>query len=206
MSKVQHTPAGTPYLDVPSKSTSPIYLTAFYPGDVQRNYEAMNIPSVNHELISVPLPYTLADAQFWVDLQVKGGSAHSLQVLRSEDPENGPLIGTVSLTPHEKSTSLLHEGLPSVENECELGYWLHPDFRGMGLMHSGVAVALDWARSECAVKSVFVRVCEQNVGSRRIVESFEDFVRDEALDNTVEWPKAKGGTGKRKVLAWRWTF
>ncbi|KAL3679207.1 hypothetical protein R1sor_022163 [Riccia sorocarpa] len=120
-----------------------------------------------------------------------------LQVLRSSDPVTGPLIGSVSLAPPEYSESLneLRKDIPRVEqeseNQCELGYYLHPDWRGMGIMSAGVQALVQWARKEHGV-SPFVRVVEHNASSRKVIDGIKQFVRDEERDGFMDWPEKKG--------------
>ena len=89
------------------------------------------------------------------------------------------------------------------ENECELGYYLHPDWRGKGIMHSAVRALLWWAEEERRADNVMVRALEGNMESRRVIESLKEFVREEEKDDWIDWPEAKGGE-RKKVLTWKW--
>jgi len=149
-------------------------------------------------LISVPKPYTLSDATFWLSLQFSGASALPLQALRSHDPETGPFIGAVSLVPSASSTYILRESRPG---EYVLGYYLHPDFRQRGIMRDAVLALLAWSVKEQGVRDVRVDVAVENVGSRRLVESLEGFERLEGEQDLV-WPESKGG-GRKKIWSWQ---
>lgn len=66
----------------------------------------------------------------------------------------------------------------------ELGYYLHPDWRGKGIIKSGVKAALAYAETEFGVQKVVVQIAEDNLNSRRVIESMGDyFVRLEGRDN-----------------------
>jgi len=201
--QLQYTPFGTPFIKIAIESDAPVYLTPFTPTDEDAVQKIMSLPSLYNHLIAVPQPYTPADAKFWVDLQLSGSGNLPLQVLRSLDPETGHLIGSVALEPITGSISALQRLTPSSDDECELGYYLHPDFRGKGIMKPAVEALLWWAREERGVKTVVVRVLQENRGSRRIVEAIEGFVREEAQDDWIDWPEKKGG-GRRRMLVWRW--
>lgn len=69
-------------------------------------------------------------------------------------------------------------------------------------MRNAVLAILAWAVREKGVKRVIVNVEAENVGSRRIVESLEGFVREEG-EKVVDWPEAKGG-GRRRLGRWIW--
>jgi RimJ/RimL family protein N-acetyltransferase len=205
--QLQHTPSGSPYIALSTASSTAIYLTQFYSTDINRVQETVSIPEVYLHLIAVPQPYTLADAEWWINHQVTGKSNLPLQVLRSDDPETGKFIGSVSLMPPDsEALARVRDKMPGcgpAENEFELGYYLHPDARGKGIMRSAVKALLDWGTNHCEVKTVVVRISEDNLASRRVVEGMKEFVREGANDDWVDWPEEKGG-GRRKVLVWRW--
>jgi RimJ/RimL family protein N-acetyltransferase len=206
--KLEHTTSGKPYVLIPTSSPTPIYLTEFYSIDVQLVHATLSIPEVYLHLVSVPQPYTIADAEWWINLQMTGSSNLPLQILRSGDPETGSFIGSVSLMPADseaflavKDKLVLKKG-PG-ENECELGYYLHPDWRGKGIMRNAVRALVWWGREEKGADNVIVRVLEGNLASRAVVESMKEFVREEEKDDWIDWPELKGG-GRRKILVWRW--
>ncbi|KAH8805974.1 acyl-CoA N-acyltransferase [Xylogone sp. PMI_703] len=212
---LHYTSSGNPYIQLATASEQPIYLTTFYLTDGPAIVDIMSLPTVYNHLIAVPFPYTPSDASFWINLQLSGTSNLPLQVLRAGDPETGRFIGACSLNPitpppppsnppEQHNPSALKTIIPKTEKEYELGYYLHPDFRGKGIMRPAVEALVDWAVREHGVQSVAVRVVEGNVGSRRIVESISDFKRVEEEDDWIVWPEVKGGGGKKRIYFWRW--
>ena len=207
--KLEHTLTGKPYIALKTSSSTPIYLTEFYPADATAVQAALSLPSLHLNLISIPHPYTLADAEWWINLQLTGNSNLPLQVLRAGDPETGLFVGSVSLMPANSEALLvirekidLRKRGPG-EDECELGYYLHPGWRGKGIMRNAVQALICWARGERGVENVIVRVLEGNRESRGVIESLREFVRQEEMDDWVDWPEGKGG-GKRRILVWKW--
>lgn len=212
--KLQYTASGSPYIAIPSRSSTPIYLTMYYANDAPAAHSILTIPAINLALVSVPLPYTLDLAEAWVKNQLAGTPSGNLplQILRSGSPdENGTLIGSVSLMPPDsevmtklRESNVLPETLKAA-SECELGYYLSPDWQGKGIMKSGVKALLAWGRAEAGVEAVMVRVVEDNAASRRVIESLGDeyFVRTEGADYYFDWPEKKGG-GRKKLLTWKW--
>jgi RimJ/RimL family protein N-acetyltransferase len=205
--QLEHTPSGSPYVAVPSRSETPIYLTTYYAKDPPDVESALKLPEVNFYLISAPTPYTLADAEWWVNQQLTTPANLPLQVLRAGSPgEDGKLIGTVSLMPPDSQVvTRLRELLPNSlkeGNECELGYYLHPDWRGKGIMKAGVKALLATAKTEYGVSRVIVRIAEDNLNSRRVVESMGgEWVRTEGECPELDWPETKGG-GRKQILSW----
>jgi RimJ/RimL family protein N-acetyltransferase len=208
LQKVHHTPSGKPYIILDTNCSTPIYLTPFYNTDVTTLQATVSIPAIATELISVPQPYTIDSAQFWIDLQLSGKCNLPLQVIRSSDPESGQLIGSASLMPLDSDgMEKLRSKLPKAKgkmigNEHELGYYLHPEWRGKGIMTAVVRALVEWGKAEYGAVTV-IRVAEQNTQSRKVVERFEKFTRDETRDDWVDWPVEKGG-GRRKLLFWKW--
>jgi len=89
--------------------------------------------------------------------------------------------------------------------EFELGYYLHPDWQGKGIVSAAVTALVDWGEREMGVRRVVLRILEDNVKSRGIVGHVGGlFKRCEEEDGWVDWPEIKGG-GRRKLLVWRWS-
>jgi hypothetical protein len=84
--KLAHTPSGSPYIPLTTSAAVPIFLTEYHPTDTAAVHATVSLPSIGQNLISVPQPYTLADAEWWVASQRSGKASLPLQVLRSGDP------------------------------------------------------------------------------------------------------------------------
>lgn len=208
--KLQHTSTGAPYIELKTRSQVPIFLTEMRIADAEPHQKIMSIESLNNSLISPPKPYNLDDAKWWIEQQTTGKADLPLTVLRISDPENGEMIGGVSLGPREKpSKSALKkqkvDAGVKVGKDVDLGYYLHPDWRGKGIIKPAVQALIDWGRVEEGVQTVFVRVAEDNIASRTIISSFDSFVRINGDDDFQEWPEKKGG-GRKKLFIYEWTL
>ncbi|TVY34466.1 hypothetical protein LSUB1_G005335 [Lachnellula subtilissima] len=183
--KLEHTPSGTPYIALTTRTQVPIYLTKLRESD----------------------PYTLDSAKWWLDQQLSGQADLPLTCLRASDPETGPFIGSIGLAPHDgPMASVVREQKERVEGEgrdVDLGYYLHPDWQGKGIMKPAVRAIVDWGRNYESVRTVFVRVLQDNVASMRIVTSLPQFVRCNGEDDFTQYPENKGG-GKRRMYIWEW--
>jgi hypothetical protein len=51
--------------------------------------------------------------------------------------------------------------------------------------------------------NLLVRVLEENIESRRVVEGISEFVRVNGMNDYMEYPENKGG-GKRRSFIWEW--
>lgn len=210
---VQQTTDGRPYIPLITTSPTPIFLTSLYAKDNEAMHRILNLPEIKPHLISIPQPYTLADAEWWISYQLTGTSNLVLQALRAGFPdESGEFIGAVSLMP--SSSEALREvqdrisgttGQKEVgpgEGECELGYYLAPEWRGKGVMGAGVKALVEWGR-ENGGQNVIVKILEENKASRNVVEGMGGWERLEGRDEWVDWPEKKGG-GRKRLWVWRW--
>lgn len=64
----------------------------------------------------------------------------------------------------------------------EIGYWLHPDFRGRGLMSEAVRLLGDWALGEQGMQRVEIRVATGNLASQRVARA-AGYVEEGTLRN-----------------------
>jgi len=187
----------TDYLTIQNTtSTTPIYLTKYFITDIPASVNIHTNEAVYSKLMFVPHPYTTADAESWITSQLLPVPIPAIlpyQVIRANHPDqNGLFIGGASLCLKEDGSG-----------EHELGYYLHPDWRGKGIMRAAVRELVEWATKEQGAKAI-VRVAEGNLESRRVIEGMPEWERVESRDGDVDVPEVKGG-GKRHVLFWKWT-
>ncbi|CAG8982213.1 hypothetical protein HYALB_00003650 [Hymenoscyphus albidus] len=207
--KLQHTPTGRPYIALQTHSPTPIFLTELLPRDAHTLVATMSLPAVNNALLSPPKDYTLASAEWWIAHQRSGKADLPLATLRAGDAESGGLIGGVSLGPGPrigvKGSSALGEAGGDGGNgiDVELGYYLHPDWQGKGIIKPAARALIEWGRAEKGVNRVRVKVVEENMKSRANIESFGEFVRVNGEEEYLEWPLEKGG-GRKKLLVFEW--
>lgn len=87
----------------------------------------------------------------------------------------------------------------------ELGYYLHPDWQGKGIMHHAVKGIVEWGLREggAEAKTVIVKADGDNDRSRSVFERTGEWEELREREEEIEWPDGKGG-GKKKVMTWRW--
>jgi hypothetical protein len=76
---LEHTPASTPYIPLKTRSQVPIYLTKLKESDAQAMANTLSIEALNNALISIPKPYTLDSAKWWINQQRKPTSRVSIR-------------------------------------------------------------------------------------------------------------------------------
>lgn len=191
----QRTSSGAPYIPLKTRSSTPIFLTSLFPTDAHVLTVIMNIEDINNAFGSLPKPYTLAHAEKRIAQVLSGDTDLALCALRSGAPgPEGRLVGGCSLA------------LKPPTRNVGVGYFLHPDFHGLGIVREALRAAVTWGRRECGVNDVRVDVADGNVASRAVVEKIEEFVLIEGEEGVkmIKWPDTKGGE-VRRVLGWVWT-
>jgi RimJ/RimL family protein N-acetyltransferase len=135
------------------------FLSTFEESDAEALYEVLSIRSISNCLIRVPEPYTLENAKTWIsgilvsqarllaiptvaerhDVFFTQTNPLPLQVIR----HNGKLVGAIS---HSNRTN---------DGVVEMGYYLHPDHQGKGVMQAAGRKLLQYAANEFGIRRVF---------------------------------------------------
>lgn len=121
---------------VPELESDGIRLRAFQATDAKRVVEACNDERTQFWLTLMPSPYQLSDAEAFIESR-KGVLATGDGVVWAiADAQSDELIGCVSLFDmnHRIDKTL-----------AEIGYWLHPDARGRGVMRTAVRLVIEQA-------------------------------------------------------------
>jgi RimJ/RimL family protein N-acetyltransferase len=136
---------------VPELEADGIRLRAFRATDAKRVVEACNDERTQFWLAGLPSPYQLSDAEVFIETRKGVLAAGDGVVWAIADAESDELIGCVSMFDmnHRIDKTL-----------AEIGYWLHPDARGRGVMTTAVRLVIEQA---------FKPVEEGGFGRRRLV-------------------------------------
>jgi RimJ/RimL family protein N-acetyltransferase len=126
-------------------------LRPFRPADAERIVEACNDERTQYWLAGLPSPYTLQDAQTFIEgrpepMATGEGVSWAIADLGSDE-----LLGCVSVF-----------GMNSRLDKTvgEIGYWMHPAARGRKVMSTAVGLVVDHA---------FTPVADGGLGRRRLV-------------------------------------
>ena len=133
-------------------------LRPWQPGDAEAVAAAANDPQIAANLRNVfPHPYTLADAQWYVNDCIAQGEARQLTRAIVIDGKAAGSIGVfVKDDVYEKS--------------AELGYWLARDHWGRGVMTEAVRQLGREAFRRFDVLRIYAEPFADNQGSRRVLE------------------------------------
>ena len=102
-----------------------------------------------------PHPYTLADAQWWVEKEMAEASSTNFAIV-----VDGAAVGGIGLTFY---TDVFRRS-------AEIGYWLGEEFWGKGIVTEAVRALTDYAFSNFDLCRVYAGVFEWNPASMRVLE------------------------------------
>ncbi|MBD8871073.1 GNAT family N-acetyltransferase [Nocardioides donggukensis] len=142
--------------DVPVLSDGSVTLRALRLDDVPRVVEQCTDPA-SITWTTVPVPYDEAEARTWIGRVVPAGWVEGVDLTFAVEHE-GAFAGSVSLRPRGGW-------------EAEIGFGLHADARGRGVMRAGLDLLLDWAFADRGRRVVHWRANVGNWASRRVVWS-----------------------------------
>ena len=134
------------------------YLSPIAASDKAAYLEHFADPEIGRMLLSVPVPYTEAEADQWIARRLNNAREHDIQfgIRRA----NGFLIGGIGLV-EERSTAI-YRG--------EIGYWLARDYRGRGLMPRAIRSFAEYAFRELQLHKLTATTYPFNPSSSRALE------------------------------------
>ena len=151
---------------------TPFTLRPWRPSDAEAVAAAADNPKIAANLRNVfPSPYTLADAEWYVNDCVAQGEARQLTRAIVIDGKAAGSIGVfVKDDVYEKS--------------AELGYWLAEEHWGRGIMTEAVRQICREAFDRFDILRIFAEPFADNLGSRRVLEK-ADFTCEGTMRNGV---------------------
>lgn len=149
----------TAWLEAPVLEGSSVRLRPWRPDDAPRIVEACNDPRTSHWLGRLPSPYTLADAEAYLQDRIEVLATGTAVGWAAADPASDLALGSVSLFE-------LTAG-----RQAEVGYWTHPDARGRGVMTEAVTLAVRHAFGPLGLRRLTAFAAVDNAASRHVIET-----------------------------------
>ena len=146
------------------------------PGDEDAIVAGLNEPEAARFLPLIPSPYTLADAEDWVERCREAWHAEQSWPFAIVDEATGAFLGSVEL----------HRTPPTV------GYWVAASERGRGVATRAVCLLCDWTEW----RPLRLTTHPDNVASQRVAEK-AGFMR---IGTTVDHPVFRDGTREAVVF------
>lgn len=111
------------------------------------------------EFIDIPKTETTDDARKFIEKINNGIKENEWIQWGITLKENDTLIGSIGFWNLDKEKLI-----------ADIGYMLHPDFQGKGIMHEAFAKALEYGFNEMKLKSIIGGVHEKNIKSIKVLE------------------------------------
>ena len=134
------------------------YLNRIVRSDKAAYLEHFADPEIARNLLTIPFPYTEADADWWLDRCERSvGSPMTDFALRAP---SGYLIGSIGVDRDPSANA----------HRAEIGYWLAQSYRGRGLMPRVIRTFSDYAFRELRIHRLFATPVSSNLASHRALE------------------------------------
>ncbi|TCO45404.1 RimJ/RimL family protein N-acetyltransferase [Kribbella antiqua] len=150
-----------PWFDHPVLETPRLRLRTWRDDEISRITTARTNQATAHFLPFIPQPFTAEDARFWLkDMAEQAAAGHRYNWCLADAETD---LGLGNLT-------LFNLGYGEAG---ELGYWVHPDAQGRGLMTEAIRRVADWFFSPDGYGGhrLLIRTAATNQAARRVAES-----------------------------------
>lgn len=151
--------------------TERLILRPFTLDDAERLAEICQNELVQKHLFSLPNPYTIDDAVFWLNKQLDSPDEKAYAIILKE---NGYLVGNICIRPKQN-------------NSAEIGYYIDEPYMSKGYMSEAAAAIIKYGFEELHLNKVYARHKTDNPASGRVMEKngmkFEGVLRQELLKN-----------------------
>ncbi|WP_137293193.1 GNAT family N-acetyltransferase [Nocardioides dongxiaopingii] len=126
--------------------------------DVPRVVEACSDPRTQHWLGAMPSPYTAEHALGWIEASTEKQATGRGTTWAVADPHDDRLLAAISIFDVD-------------DDECEIGYWAHPDARGRGVVRAAVETVTSWSFADLGLSRVRIVAAVDNAASCHVAEA-----------------------------------
>jgi len=160
----------------PVFKTKQFRLRPFYLKDAESLVKHINDKSIARYTLTIPYPYYLKDAYYWLKKVEKRKKSKKLEVLNWAIEIDSEAVGGISL---EKIY---------VNHKAEVGYWLSKKYRGQGIMSEAVKQVVDYGFKELNLKRIWAGCFTNNPASQKVLKKngfkLEGILRKEHIKNS----------------------
>lgn len=149
----------------PSSQVGPIVvleksiIRPYYPSDAEELARIANNPAVGRYLRDrFPSPYTIDDANFWINFNINASPVYNFCIAH---PEINKIMGSIGLLPGEDVFC----------RSAEIGYWLGEEYWGNGIIGKAVEGFVDWTYANFPhMERLHADIFEENKASIAVIE------------------------------------
>ena len=151
--------------------TKKFTLRPFRKGDEISLRKNINDRKIARYTLTIPYPYTMKDARFWVSQHTKGKRKDKMTFVIDI---GGEVAGSI--------------GLSRDGHKAEMGYWLGINYWGQGIMTQAVKRVMHYGFSELGLRRIYAGVFPANKASAKVLEKaglkLEGLVRKNHIKNS----------------------
>jgi len=126
-------------------------------GDEHSIVENINNTKIARATLTIPYPYTMADALSWIDQSLKARRRRNKTEINFAIDKGGRVIGGI--------------GLGEIDgHDAEIGYWLGERYWGQGIATAAVKAVTRYAFTELRLNRVHAYTFPSNRASSRVLE------------------------------------
>jgi len=144
----------------PPLSDGVISLRPWLERDVTAIVAACNDEDIAWWLDGVPHPYSEADGRTYVAMTRRGWKDGTHAAFAVTDAGTDEVLGSIGI-----------HWLDTDQGVAEVGYWVRPESRGLGVATRATRLVSRWALTSCRMKRLQLRADQRNVVSQRVAES-----------------------------------
>lgn len=168
---------GRPHLSLPTLTEGPVRLRPWRHADAQRVTEACSDPETQ-QWLPLPEPYTMVDAESYIS-DCQRADPDQRWAFCLADAGTDECVGAVDVRMDRRA---------DVVASGEVGYWMHPQGRGRGLMTAAVRLVRDYAFTPTqdgggGLERLSLLAADPNSASRRVATNagFREVGRDRSM-------------------------
>lgn len=147
------------HMKFPQITTNRLILNQANDDDIETIVKVLNHEIYSINTINIPFPYSIQDAQFWLELSRKGFENENQYVFAIRLQENNQLIGGIDL------------GIDKRFNKAELGYWIDQDYSGKGYATESAKAVINFGFQHLKLKRIFATHFDFNKASGKVMEN-----------------------------------
>jgi len=137
-----------------SKST----IRSFRPSDAESITKHISTYSVACNMLRIPHPYSLQDAEHWIGIATKKDPQTNFGIAIDDQ-----IVGGIGLAVNPS-------GVAACAHSAEIGYWLGETFWGRGIVTEALNAVSEWAFRELNLVRLCAHVFARNAASVRVLE------------------------------------
>lgn len=145
--------------------TERLVLKAFSPDDAEALAEMRSSARVN-EFLYRSATMSIEEAHTFIKARISDAERNESIMWGIHFKEQPKMLG-----------SICYWNIVPEEDKAEIGYEMHPDYYGKGIMHEAMQRVIDYAFSEMYVKTIEALPVKENIKSIQLLER-NNFIRD----------------------------